>query len=67
MKSMDSVEMLLNRKDEELIPKLARLQLERAVRAALLYQVLENLNAPLDGFCELQEFFFFLKNIYLHI
>ena len=59
--------MLLNRKDEELIPKLSRLQLERAVTAALLHQVLGKLNAPLDGFCELQEFFFFLKNIYLHI
>ena len=62
---MDSGEMLLNRKDEELVPELARLQLQRVVRAALLHQALGKLNAPLDGFCELQEFF--LKNIYLCI
>ena len=64
---MDSGETLLNRKDEELILELARLQLERAVRAALLHQVLGKLKVPLDRFYELQEFFFFLKNIYLHI
>ena len=64
---MDSGEILLNRKDEEHVPELARLQSKRVVRAALLDQVLGKLNAPLDGFCELQEFFFFLKNIYLCI